>query len=39
MQRRIKLFCFVLTLIITVGTLIFTGLWALGIPQRLTGLA
>ena len=39
MQKRIKFICYILTLSLTVGTVIFSALWALGIPQRLAGLA
>lgn len=39
MQRRIKFICYILTLLLTAGVLVFSGLWALGIPQRLAMLA
>ena len=37
MQKRFKFICYVLTLTVMVCSLIFSGLWALGIPRRLTG--
>lgn len=38
MQRRIKFICYILALALTASTLVFSGLWALGIPQRLAGM-